>query len=183
MKKVLCIDMDSVIVDLMTEWYKRYNHDYNDNLSIERVSDWDATKYVKKECGERIYEYLKQSGIFYDLKPLPFAIEVMERLSNRFELLIVTSPPSKYAYKEKEDWIIKHMPFIKREAIIFTHRKELIDGDLLFDDSPIHLASFMKKGKKVVAMDYLYNRIINCPRVSNWLEFEEKVDLLLSDKY
>jgi 5'-nucleotidase len=176
MSKTVCIDMDSVIVDLMSEWYRRYNLDYDDDLCLQRVLDWDATTYVKKECGYKIYNYLNEKGFFKDLLPLPNSVEVLERISKRYELIIVTSPPSITAYEEKEYWLNKFLPFISRESIIFTHRKELIDGDLLFDDSPIHLENYMKKGKKVVAMDYPYNRHINCNRVVDWIDFEKKID-------
>ncbi|GAX89885.1 5'-3'-deoxyribonucleotidase [Effusibacillus lacus] len=180
MNKVLCIDMDSVIVDLMSEWYGRYNRDYGDDLTVERVLRWDAKSYVKPECGEKIYEYLNEPGFFASLEPLPHAIEVMQRLSKRYDLLIVTSPPSVHAYREKEEWVSRYLPFIGRHNLIFAHRKEVIDGDLLFDDAPHNLHGFMQTGKIAVAMDYPYNRNVPCKRVSGWLEFEEKVDMFLT---
>lgn len=182
LKPILCIDMDSVIVDLMTEWYGRYNRDYGDDLTVERVLSWDAKSYVKPECGEKIYEYLQEPGLFTILQPLPHAQEVLERLVKRFDILIVTAPPSPVAYQEKEEWIYRHLPFIGRENLVFTHRKELVNGDLLFDDAPHNLQSFLAAGRIAVAMDYPYNRNVDCPRVSGWLEFEEKVDLFLDGR-
>ncbi|MGG3282938.1 5' nucleotidase, NT5C type [Paenibacillus solani] len=179
MKKTLLIDMDSVLANLMKEWFERYNKDYGDNLTIDRAYDWNATSYVKKECGYKIYDYLCQPGIFLNLEPMPNAIDVLKRLANRFEIIIVTSPPSKYAYLEKEEWLSKYVPFIDRNNIIFSHRKELIDGDLLFDDAPHNLIQFINCNKKAVAMDYPYNRGVSCPRVSDWLEFELKIDLIM----
>jgi 5'-nucleotidase len=176
---ILCIDMDSVIVDLMSEWYKKYNQDYNDNLTINRITTWRANEYVKEECGSKIYDYLNEEGLFLKLKPLPHSIEVINRLVEIYEVLIVTASPSKIAYQEKEEWILKHLSAIPRENIIFTHRKELIKGDLLFDDAPHNLLSFESKGGIAVAMDYPYNREVNCERVSSWLEFENKVQKLL----
>lgn len=40
-----------------------------------------------------------------------------------------------YAYTEKEQWVEKHLPFIGKYNIVFTHQKDKIYGDLLFDDS------------------------------------------------
>lgn len=177
-KTILCLDMDSVIVNLMDEWYRRYNIDYNDNLTINKVTSWNALEYVKEECGGKIYDYLQDKGLFLNLKPLPNAIEVISRLVRNYEILIVTVSPSLSAYAEKEEWIKINLPFIPRENIIFTHRKELIDGDLLFDDAPHNLCAFQKKGKISIAMNYPYNQEVNCARVSSWLEFEEKVKSL-----
>lgn len=180
MQKTLCIDMDSVIVDLMGEWYKLYNRDYGDDLTLERVTSWDARSYVKPDCGEKIYEYLNQPGMFVNLKPLPHAIKVLSRLAKKFDILIVTSTPSSNAYCEKEDWVVRNLPFIGRQNLIFAHRKNMICGDLLFDDAPHNLQAFLKTGRVAVAMDYPYNRQVLCHRVSGWLEFERKVDEFLA---
>lgn len=166
--------MDSVICDLMSEWHRRYNEDYDDNLSVERLKCWDSTKYVKPECGEKIYHYLNEPGLFLNLKEIPHAIEVLERLSKVHEIIIVTSSVST-AFLEKEKWVEKHLPFIGKENIIFTHKKEKVYGDLLFDDAPHNLLSFQATGRLAVAMDYPYNQDVKVPRVKSWLEFEKAV--------
>lgn len=135
---------------------------------------------MKSKCGNKIYEYLNEPGLFSVLKPLPHAIEVLERLSGRFDILIVTSSPSVNAYREKEEWVLQNLPFISRNNLIFAHRKEMIMGDLLFDDAPHNLQGFLDTGRVAVAMDYPYNRGVSCYRVSGWLEFEQKVDSFLA---
>lgn len=164
--------MDSVICNLMSEWHKRYNEDYNDNLSVDKLLCWRSEDYVKAECGEKIYDYLDEPGLFLHLEPLPDAIDVLKRLSKHYDVLIVTSSRT-YAYTEKELWVEKHLPFIGKRNLIFSHRKEMIRGDLLFDDAPHNLIAFHKTGRTVVAMNYEYNQQVDVPRVSNWLEFEK----------
>jgi 5'-nucleotidase len=171
----ILIDMDSVICDLMTEWHRRYNEDYNDQLTVERLKCWQSEKYVKPECGVKIYDYLKEPGLFLNLKPLPYAIEVLERLHKKHKIFIVTSS-LRNAYAEKEMWVEKHLPFIGVENMIFAHKKHMICGDLLFDDAPHNLREFNKTGRIAVAMDYPYNRDVDVPRVSNWLEFEKGLE-------
>jgi 5'-nucleotidase len=102
--KTLLIDMDSVICDLMTEWHSRYNNEYDDDLSVERLLCWNSEKYVKPECGLKIYNYLSEPGLFLGLKELPDAIDVLRRLSQKYEILIVTSSVST-AFMEKEQWV------------------------------------------------------------------------------
>lgn len=170
--RTLLIDMDSVICDLMSEWHHRYNRDYGDNLTVDRLKCWHSEKYVKPECGMKIYDYLKEPGLFLELNPLPHAVEVLERLHTKYDILIVTSSVST-AFAEKEMWVEKHLPFIGKYNLIFSHRKNMIVGDLLFDDAPHNLMEFSSSGRVAVAMDYAYNRDINVPRVKNWLEFEE----------
>ncbi|UOE93439.1 5'(3')-deoxyribonucleotidase [Alkalihalobacillus sp. LMS39] len=172
--KTILLDMDSVICDLMTEWHKRYNEDYQDNLSVDKLKCWNSENYVKKECGTKIYDYLDEPGLFLHLKPLDHAISVIERLHHKFQIFICTSSRT-YAYTEKEKWVEKHLPFIGKEHIIFAHKKEMIRGDLLFDDAPHHLKAFTKTNRLAVAMDYPYNRSVDVERVHNWLEFEQFV--------
>jgi 5'-nucleotidase len=172
--RTLLIDMDSVICDLMTEWHRRYNQEYNDTLSVEHLKCWQSEKYVKPECGLKIYNYLNEPGLFLHLDPIDGSIKVLERLHKRYDILIVTSSMT-YAYTEKEQWVEKHLPFIGKRNLIFAHRKDMIRGDLLFDDAPHNLEAFRKTGRLAVAMDYPYNRMIDVPRVQTWLEFEKRL--------
>ncbi|WP_232463326.1 5' nucleotidase, NT5C type [Tumebacillus avium] len=170
-RKTLLIDMDSVIVDLMSEWFRRYNEEHGDDLTVERIECWQTEKYVKPECGTKIYDYLDAPGLFRGLKPLPHALEVLERLAKVYDILIVTSSRT-FAYTEKEQWVEEHLPFIGKSNLIFAHKKDRIRGDLLFDDAPHNLEAFLATGRPAVAMDYLYNRSVDVPRVSGWLAFE-----------
>ncbi|ASS77243.1 5'(3')-deoxyribonucleotidase [Tumebacillus algifaecis] len=163
--------MDSVIVDLMSEWFRRYNEEHDDDLTVERIMCWQTEKYVKPVCGKKIYEYLDAPGLFRGLQPLPDAVAVLERLAKAYDLLIVTSSRT-FAYTEKEQWVAEHLPFLSKENLIFAHRKDMVRGDLLFDDAPHNLEAFAATGRLAVAMDYPYNRSVKVPRVSGWLEFE-----------
>lgn len=169
--KTLLIDMDSVICDLMTDWHKRYNDEYNDDLSVNKLKCWDSEKYVKPECGSKIYDYLDEPGLFLNLKPIKDSISVLERIHKQYQIYICTSSRT-YAFTEKEKWVDRYLSFIGKEKIIFAHNKSMIRGDLLFDDAPHHLEAFVKTNRIAVAMDYPYNRHVNVPRVENWLDFE-----------
>ncbi|MGO4888212.1 5' nucleotidase, NT5C type [Anaerobacillus sp. MEB173] len=170
----LLIDMDSVMADLMTPWYARYNKDYNDKLHYLDLTSWDTHKFVKKECGEKIYQYLHEPGFYRYLQPLPHSQAVMEKLNKEHEIFIVTTSPAE-AVSDKQEWMKEHFPFIQIEHMIFTHRKDLIIGDLLFDDAPHNLEAFMATGRKAIAMNYPYNQSVNCDRVNNWLEFADYI--------
>lgn len=179
--RTLLIDMDSVICDLMTEWHRRYNQEYDDDLCVEKLRCWHTEKYVKPACGMKVYDFLDEPGLFLHLKPLPDALDVMERLSQQFDILIVTSSRT-HAFTEKECWVETHLPFIGKHNLIFAHRKDMIRGDLLFDDAPHNLLAFQASGREVVAMDYPYNRDVPVERVRSWLEFESFVERKWGDR-
>lgn len=169
--KTLLVDMDSVICDLMTEWHRRYNRDYDDDLTPDRLLCWHSERYVKPACGAKIYDYLDEPGLFAGLAPIAGAVECLRRIADMHEVLIVTnSRPG--AFVEKQGWVAEHLPFIPKANLIFAQRKEMIRGDLLFDDAPQNLEAFRSTGRLAVAMDYAYNRAVPVPRVRNWMEFE-----------
>jgi len=67
---IIAVDVDGVIVDLVTPWLRRYNLDYNDDLTPESIQDWEVDKFVKIECGERIYKYIENPDIYYEALPI-----------------------------------------------------------------------------------------------------------------
>lgn len=162
----------------MGKWFEAYNREYNDQLTEKKITSWDAHSFVKKECGKKIYKYLEEPGFYRNLEPIPHSIEVIQRLQEKYDIYIVTTSP-KNALKDKAEWIEEHLPFIGFKRMVYTHHKHLVDGDLLFDDAPHNLEAFQQKGSISVAMDYAYNRNIDCYRVSNWLEFEATLDTWL----
>jgi len=58
------------------------------------------------------------------------------KLNNDFDIFIATTPswsrPDTWGHKR--EWLEEHFPWLKRK-LIFTHRKDLLIGDILIDDS------------------------------------------------
>lgn len=168
----ILVDMDGVLCDLMGKWLQLYNDEFNDTLTADQMTTWGPHRYAK--AGKRVYKYLAQPGFFGDLVPLPGAIENMRRLVNAgFDIVIVTA--ARRGHKEKRDWVAEHLPFLDTDQMIFAHRKELIRGDILFDDAPYHLENFAKFGGEPIAMAYPYNAHVPYKRVKSWDEFTEYV--------
>jgi len=139
-------------------------------------TEWDLEPLIGKE-GRQIFH---KAGFFSNLKTYPNAIEVLEELSKKHEVLIITNPPNAITAKEKYESFAQVLPFIPQNNVIMTARKELINVDLIFDDSPIYLEK-CKDNMITVAMDKLYNkhsysdyRIYN----NNWLDFKKLINKL-----
>ena len=74
---------------------------------------------------------------FSKLEPMPGAIRsVFELEQMGHDLFIATTPPwnNPDAWGQKRDWIEKNIPSLKRKMFL-THRKDLLNGDILIDDS------------------------------------------------
>lgn len=176
-KPVLLFDLDGVCADLARKWLAVYNRDWHDHLTLDDIVEWEWHRFVRPECGRRIYHYLSQPGFFADLDPIPGCVEVLARLADRCELVVVSASP-KEAMADKVRWVRRHLPFVHPKNIVLTYRKDLVRGDFMFDDAPRNLRHF--QGVRIL-MDYPYNRDFHdCYRVRNWAEFEALMQDLLA---
>ena len=73
---------------------------------------------------------------YRDLDVIPLAKSSVECLARDFDVFIASTPPwtRPEVWGHKREWIGEHFPYLKRK-IILTHRKDLLIGDILIDDS------------------------------------------------
>ena len=107
MKKTIFIDMDGVISNFAK---------------------------AAKEGG---WEHRPDKHVDYrNLEVMPDAKEALLRLNQDFDIFIASTPPwdRPDMWGAKKEWIAEHFPYLKRKLIL-THRKDLLIGDILIDDS------------------------------------------------
>jgi 5'-nucleotidase len=111
-KKIIYVDMDGVISDFDKE-HKR--------LEAEKGSAIHRPDLV---VDFRVLDVVDGAG------------EALRQLNQDFDVFIATTPPwsRPEVWGYKRDWIVKHFPWLKRKMIL-THRKDLLIGDILIDDS------------------------------------------------
>ena len=73
---------------------------------------------------------------YRNLSVIDGAIEAVAKLNADHEVFIASTPPwtRPEVWGHKREWIGEHFPYLKRK-IILTHRKDLLIGDILIDDS------------------------------------------------
>ena len=107
MKKTIFIDMDGVISNF---------------AKAAKEGGWDhrPDKYVD----------------YRNLEVMPDAREALLRLNQDFDIFIASTPPwdRPDMWGAKREWIAEHFPYLKRKLIL-THRKDLLIGDILIDDT------------------------------------------------
>lgn len=180
--KILLIDMDAIVADLAGEWYARWNkHQYDKwyhgnrllpqpkEIKVEDMKAWD----VAKTTGDgRIYDVLREPGLYRELKPFPKSQEVIYNLSKKkldngkpaFDILFLTaSITAPNILADKAYWMKDHFPFMGPKQLILAYRKELVRGDFFIDDSPKNLRKFREAQPKanLITIDYPYNQLAN----------------------
>jgi 5'-nucleotidase len=161
-KKILLIDMDQVLVDMVPAWLRLYETISGDKVDFNEIYNYDFSRSVKYP--KLLNSIIENPGFFRSLPPLPGAVDALKQVlkDDRYETIIVTQPPRKsdYAIKEKREWILDHIHDFDLENFIFAHKKYLIRGDLLFDDKPSHLKEWKmyNPSGKTAIMRYKYNQ-------------------------
>jgi 5'(3')-deoxyribonucleotidase len=143
MKRIL-VDVDSVVIDLMPTWLSYYNDDYHDQLTVNQITEWDMCKFVKPECGDKIYDYLHDASLYDSVRPIDGAISSIHWLrQHSYDVRFVTSG----VQPAKIEWLGNHgllldSNFLFSRDVVVAHDKSIINGDILIDDNSENCSSF-----------------------------------------
>jgi 5'(3')-deoxyribonucleotidase len=165
-KERICVDQDHVLADLITPWVDRYNNTYNDTLNVSDITMWDWHVLTRPECGKKIYQMLTPD-MFENLPVIHGSQEIVKKLTEKYDVFIVTAARNASVIPAKAKWIKTHFPFIKRENVVYAVNKSICLADSLIDDAPHNLETF--KGDNKLLFDASHNKDENrFKRVKNW---------------
>lgn len=150
--KTILIDVDYVTADLHTEWLRRYNRDYEDNLTGDKITEWAVHKFTKPTCEKRIYEYLSDADLYTKVVPAKDALSGVHFLKeNDYQCVFVSSG----IHLGKVKWLFDYEFIDDESQIIFAKDKSLIYGDFMIDDYDENIKSFYKLNRHGTGI--LYN--------------------------
>ena len=168
-QKVLLVDLDCMVADLLAKWVTWYQKEYDPNFTVADITEWDFHECVP--IGFDIYKYLNADGVFIDLAPIPGSIEVLKwaHESGKWKIVLASAPsrnPNSCA--EKHKWRERYLPFLSRKDLTLTHQKWMMKADAFLEDSPEQIADYRAKWPDtwIGAIAYEYNRkvegLTNC---------------------
>ena len=91
----------------------------------------------KKAADEGGWKHRPDKNVDYrNLEIMPGANEALMKLNEDFDIFIASTPPwaRPDMWGAKREWLEEHFPWLTRKLIL-THRKDLLIGDILIDDS------------------------------------------------
>lgn len=168
---ILC-DVDGVVADMLPAWLACYNRDYGDLLRPDDVVAWDVSKFVKPECGKRIFAYLDLPTLYDDVMPVDGAkagIQVLRDLGHR--VVFVSACTGDEMCRAKVRWLNEHgfTEGMKNTVLTGTDHpslKAIMRADLLIEDYEKNLHEYGGNG---LLLDAPYNRHDDTfPRVHSW---------------
>ena len=169
--KRICIDMDEVMADAVTEHLLRYNRDFGESVSVQDLQGkwlWDV---VSTDRHGALAAYLHSEDFFAVLEVMPDAQRVIHALSLEYEVFIATAAMEvPTSFNAKYDWLKRYFPFIPASHIVFCGDKSILRADYLIDDNPRQLRRFGGEG---ILFSSPHNvHVAGFRRVSGWLEVE-----------
>lgn len=182
MKKIM-IDMDDVICD--GGFLSLVNEFLHTNYDISQIKTYYIQDLIPKERFQEWSEFFNSKNVYDYSKLIPNAYEVIEKLSHKYEIYIVSA----YIFRENEEysaknlknkfeWLYKNLPFISPENYVFTSKKEIVNCDIKIDDKLSNLDGdaemkllFTAYHNKNISEKELENK--NVKRVNGWKHIEE----------
>lgn len=158
MNKTILCDVDGVVADLLPVWLDRYNDLFDDNLTTRHISQWDMTRFVKPECGNKIYKILLDPSLYNDVQPIRGSQWGINRLRELGYRVVFVSASHAGTVDRKIRWLIEHDFLPKGDVqrdFISAVDKTLIRGDLLIDDALHNIETFPGH---TILLNYPYNQ-------------------------
>jgi len=148
--RIIAIDVDGTIADLLPEWLGRYNRDYHDTLTEDKIVRWGIHEFVKPECGTKIYEYLKDPTLYDNVQPYPGAIEAIQKIKFMGYRTVYPTVTPIETPGIKFNWLKKFGLIEDMRDYIEVTDKSLVAAYMLIDDRPENLDFF--KGMKFLML-------------------------------
>ena len=165
----ICVDMDEVIADTLSEHLRRYNEAFSETIDATELWGKGLWDVVSSDRHDDLLAMMHAEDFFENLPVMPDAPEVLRSLASRFEIFIATqamSVPNSFGPKFR--WLRRHFPFLPPSHYVFCGDKGILRADYLIDDMPRNLLRFEGTGILYTAP---HNQAAQgFPRVANWLE-------------
>ena len=174
MKKLtILVDADGVLENFSDAWVAHLNKKYGTDVSPNDVLEWDMTKVFSMLTPEQVLSTELDAELYENLQPIPGGPETIRRLlSDGHEIFVVTNTHYKIAIEKLEGTLFKYYPFLPWKQYVFTHKKQMVKGDVLVDDGVHNLVG---GDYEKILFSAPYNRDVDAKahgiaRVENWDE-------------
>lgn len=180
---IVGIDIDDTMTNHCNAWFQVYNDHFKaenaEPLKIEDAYKWDFYNEWSEENKNLLLEALnsKNPDYYKHLKLEDNVKEVIARVLNSDNKVIIISATSKELQEDKKKWLLEQIPVLTEDDIIFTNNKSLINVDIMIDDNLAAAKTFncpfllYNKPWNTNRPPYEYSE--NIVKVGNWNDIEE----------
>ncbi len=165
----ICVDMDEVMADTLSEHLRRYNEHFDEALTPADLAGKGLWQTAPLDRQLQVRAFLDAEDFFEDLPLIDGAQQVLGELSARFEIFVATQAmtvPNSLGPKYR--WLQRHFPFIPPQHYVFCGDKSILRADFLIDDLPRNIDRFQGQGLLFTAPHN--TTAANYTRVDTWLD-------------
>jgi len=170
-KLIIALDVDDVILDLVSNWIRIYNRDFNNSVRKEDVNSWDIGAIVRPEDRGAMYEYASNAEIFNTAPPVIDALEGVNLIKSYGHRVIYATANNPFGCKLP--WLIKHKFLDSEDDLVTAYDKSLILADYLIDDKYDNVLAF--KGKSYLFSQPWNEGLSFHNKVLNWRNIISKI--------
>ena len=154
--KIVKIDCDGVLRDMLPSMCTLYNDYYEDELTPDDIIDFDVDKVFTKCPNPYDFFFKKHADFIYLNSPVcKKAKEAMDLLHEKgYHIIIVSTQPSFENQYYTLQWLKEND--IYYDSICFTKEKGIVLGDIVIDDYPANL--FKCNELEKILIDAPYNK-------------------------
>lgn len=182
MKKVILIDIDDTLWDLLTPWIDCLNKAHNLDINVCDCQGWDMEGLFPTLTKEQIYEPLHGDSFWNGVKPINGAQEYVKRLLDEGYDIRICTATSYRGCKGKIEHFLSLFPFIDPHNIIMCYDKQLINGFILVDD---YVGNLRGGNYHKILFSAYHNHNEDSTgmiRVNNWKECYEQITKLYEEE-
>lgn len=181
----IIVDQDEVLAHWVARVIEWYNRDHGSSHTRDDIKEYFA---MEKVLGANGKDYIKHAisipSLYHDLEEVDGAHDGMKRLHDAgHELIIATAlpPDGAIGYHGKIEWMRRVMPWFDLKNFVAIQRKYLLQGDVLIDDAPHNVESWVATGREAILFDAPWNQHLDNSkylRAKDWKEVVRIVELL-----
>lgn len=179
---IILVDQDGVLANLSEQFISDWTKEYPELPYIkheDRKMFYMTDEYPKK-YKVMIREIMHRKHFFRKLKPIPGALEALNKLKDLGHDVYICSAPftkSRYCASEKHEWVKQHLGKDWERKLILTKDKTLIHGDYLIDDKP-SVEGVIKPSWTHIVFNQPYNTNSKSKYRIDWDDYNNFLELL-----
>lgn len=167
---IIAVDIDDTLAELQKSWLDFYNKKYGYEYIFEEIknAEFDYIEDVaKEEVFNRLFEFYNTKE-FDELNTVFGAVEAIEKLSKKHELIIISAREKSILEKSKK-WLNKNFPnkfskilhmgdYAKSQKVNKSDVARELGVHVFIEDNLVHANELANSGIKVLLLDKPWNR-------------------------
>lgn len=139
-KRSILLDVDEVIC--FSGYLEAINEFLETNYELDDFNDYYIDEVaIPQNRFKEFIEFINNRNLYEKANILPKAIETIKKLNDKYNIYICSACVNPFdiegsgrMFKDRYEFLIKVLPFLKPENFIFTNAKYLFKADIQIDD-------------------------------------------------